>query len=82
MQELSQEEIDEIYKTIGKNVKKLREEKGLTQLELSHLIGHKSVSIVSLAEIYHKKHHFNISHLAKIAKVLDINICKFFEGIN
>ena len=67
---------------VGKNVKKLREEKGLTQLELSHLIGHKSVSIVSLAEIYHKKQHFNISHLAKIAKVLDINICKFFEGIN
>ena len=78
---LSQKEIDEIYKIIGKNVKKIRMEKGLSQLDLAHLIGHKSVSIISLAEIYHKKQHFNIAHLVKISKVLNVDICEFFKGV-
>ncbi len=67
--------IESLYTNIGKNVKKEREEKGLTQLQLSQAIGHKSVTIVSLAEIHHKGQHFNIEHLAKIAYVLDVNIC-------
>ncbi|WP_334090491.1 helix-turn-helix transcriptional regulator [Helicobacter typhlonius] len=66
---------------IGLNVKKARELKGLTQLELSLAIGHKSVSVVSCAEIYHKKQHFNIEHLLKIAQVLEVNIQNFFEGL-
>ena len=81
MQDFNQEYIDKVYKIIGKNVKKIRMEKGLSQLDLAHLIGHKSVSIISLAEIYHKKQHFNIAHLVKISKVLKVDICKFFEGI-
>lgn len=64
-----------LYENIGKNVKKAREDKGLTQLQLSQAIGHKSVTIVSLAELYHKGQHFNIEHLAKIAYVLNIDIC-------
>jgi hypothetical protein len=40
------------------------------------MIGHKSVTIVSRAEIFYKGQHFNIEqHLAKIAFVLDIDIC-------
>lgn len=67
--------IKSLYENIGKNVKGGRERKGLTQLQLSQAIGHKSVTIVSLAEIHHKGQHFNIEHLAKIAYVLDVNIC-------
>jgi transcriptional regulator with XRE-family HTH domain len=81
LQEITQENIDEIYKIIGKNVKKIRMEKGLSQLDLAHLIGHKSVSIISLAEIYYKKQHFNIAHLVKISKVLNVDICEFFKGV-
>ena len=72
----------EIYKQIGMNVKRLREEKNITQLELSHAIGHKSVSVVSCAEICHKNYHFNIEHLSKIAYVLDVDICEFFKDIH
>jgi len=71
----------EIYKQIGMNVKRLREEKNITQLELSHAIGHKSVSVVSCAEICHKNYHFNIEHLSKIAYVLEVDICEFFKDI-
>lgn len=78
MQKIQDEFIDNAYRIIGLNVKKARELKGLTQLELSLAIGHKSVSVVSCAEIYHKKQHFNIEHLLKIAQVLEVNIQNFF----
>lgn len=74
--DLSSDFIDNLHVEIGNNVKKARLEKGFTQLKLAQLIGHKSVSIVSLAEIYHNKQHFNIEHLAKIAYVLEIDICE------
>jgi transcriptional regulator with XRE-family HTH domain len=59
--------VDKTYIEIGKNVKRIRMEKGLSQLQLAQSIGHKSLSIVSLAEIYHNKQHFNIEHMLKIA---------------
>ncbi|MFA6629030.1 MAG: helix-turn-helix transcriptional regulator [Sulfuricurvum sp.] len=70
--------VDNTYIEIGRNVKRIRMEKGFSQLQLAQSIGHKSVSIVSLAEIYHNKQHFNIEHLAKIAYILDVDICEFF----
>lgn len=79
--DISQEYVDNAYKIIGQNVKKIRESKNISQLELSHRIGHKSQSIVSCAEISHKNHHFNIEYLIRIAYVLDVSIEVFFEGI-
>jgi ribosome-binding protein aMBF1 (putative translation factor) len=71
--------VEQLHKNIGKNVKRVREEKGFSQLQLSYAIGHKSVTVVSRAEIYYKGQHFNIEHLAKIAYVLDIDICELFK---
>lgn len=68
--------MEQFHVQIGINVKKAREEKGLTQLQLSQAIGHKSVTVISRAEIYYKKQHFNIEHLSKIAYVLEIEICE------
>lgn len=66
--------IEDFHRTIGQNVKKARENKGLSQLQLSQLIGHKSVTIISRAEIFYKGQHFNIEHLVKISYVLEICI--------
>jgi len=44
-------------------------------------MGYKSVSTISCAEIYHNKIHFNIEHLAKIAYILDVEVCDFFIDI-
>lgn len=79
--EFLQEEVDKAHKIVGQNVKKYREIKGLTQLELSLEMGNKSVSLVSAAELFTNKKHFNIEHLYKIAKILDVNISVFFEGV-
>ena len=73
--------IDDVYKKIGENVKKIREEKGVTQLELAIMIGFRSVGFISQAETYKNKQHFNIAHLTKIAYVLKVDIKDFFEGI-
>lgn len=73
--------IDQFHIEIGKKVKKARTKKGLSQLKLAELIGHKSVSIISLAEIYHNKQHFNIEHLVKIAFVLEIDICELLPSL-
>ncbi|TLE03457.1 helix-turn-helix domain-containing protein [Helicobacter japonicus] len=81
MKKIQDKYIDNAYRIIGLNVKKARELRGLTQLELSLAIGHKSVSVVSCAEIYHKRQHFNIEHLLKIAQALEVNIQSFFEGL-
>lgn len=71
-----------LYTKIGLNVKKEREKKGLSQLQLSQAIGHKSVTIISRAEIYYKKQHFNVEHLAKIAYILEISIQKLIPEID
>jgi transcriptional regulator with XRE-family HTH domain len=72
-------EIEKWHEQIGKNVAHLRKEKGLSQLELSLKLGHKSVSIVASAERFYKKKHFNIEHLLRIADILDVNVCEFFK---
>ncbi len=79
--DMSENYINDFHKIIGQNVRKIRKEKGISQLDLAHKIGHKSVSIISCAEINHKNNHFNIEHLLKIAYVLEVDICEFFKKI-
>jgi len=79
LQEIPKEEVDSLYKKIGRNVMKYRKEKKVTQLELTYAIGYKSVGLISQAELCLNGKHFNIEHLYKIAKTLDIDICEFFK---
>jgi len=76
---INPKKMQEIYRQIGKNVKRIRKEKGISQLELSLAIGHKAVGTISMAEICLNNKHFNIEHLIKIADVLEVNVCEFFD---
>lgn len=67
--------LKEFHRCIGLNVKQAREQKGITQLELSNMLGYKSVSVVSKAELCIEGKYFGLDHLYQIAKVLDIDIC-------
>lgn len=71
-----------LHKKIGMNVKKIRQEKGLSQMELAQSIGYKSVSPISSGEVYYNKIHFNIEHLYKISYVLEVDINEFFKDID
>ena len=79
MQEIVFSDIDALYKRIGQNVAKIRKSKKISQLDLALAIGLKSVGLISVAEIYHNKKHFNIEHLDKIATILEVDICEFFK---
>lgn len=70
-----------IHKKIGKNVSKIRKQKGVSQLKLAYAIGYKSVSPISSAEIYYNKIHFNIEQLIKIAYILEVPIEEFFKDL-
>ncbi|WP_200770620.1 helix-turn-helix domain-containing protein [Thiomicrospira sp. ALE5] len=74
--------VRQVYLQIGQNVKKYRKEKGLSQVSLAHELGHESVGVVSTAEIGLNGKHFNIEHLAHIARILDVDVCCLLEGVN
>jgi len=78
--ELPKETIDNFYKQIGLNVKAFRKAKGYTQLELSQALNHKSVGLVSQAEIYLNKQHFNLEHLYKISYILECDISDLLKN--
>ncbi len=82
IENLDENIIDEFYINIGKNVKRLREEKGLTQLQLSQSLGFKSVGLVSQSELYLKKQHFNLKHLYLISLILECDMNEFFKIID
>lgn len=75
----SEDEIISMYKIIGENVKKYREAKGISQLQLSNAMGYSSVSLVSAAELCNDGKHFNLEHLYKIAKILDIEMTDLIQ---
>ncbi len=64
---------------VSKNVIKFRKEKGMSQLDLAKAIGFKSAAYLGKTEIRKDNQHFNIKHLAKISKVLNIDINYFFK---
>ena len=68
-----------ILDVVSANVKKYREEKGLTQIQLALEIGLTGGAYLGRAEIRKNNHHFNIKHIVKIAKVLDIDVCMLFQ---
>ncbi|BAF73376.1 helix-turn-helix domain-containing protein [Sulfurovum sp. NBC37-1] len=76
--EYSDEEIRKFHQKIATNIRKIRKEKGITQLDLALTIGHKSMSTIGKIEAGLEDKHYNIEHLYKIAKALDVDICEFF----
>ena len=80
-QKKQEEDLKVFYKTVGSNVAKIRKAKGVSQFELANALGHKSRTIVSLAELSQKK-HFNLEHLFKIAQYLEVDFCDLIEPQN
>ncbi len=76
---VSDDEIELLHKKISANVKKYRLKKKMSQLELALTIGLKSGAFFGNAENNTNNKHFNIEHLYKISKALDVPMIKFFE---
>ena len=78
---VTEEETDEFFQIISHNVKAIRNSKGLSQLEVALSIGQKSSGFYANAENYSHDKHFNLNHLLRLSKLLDVPITSFFEPI-
>jgi len=70
---------EHILDVVSKNVAKYRKLKGFSQMKLALEIGMSGGAYLGRAELRKNSHHFNLKHLAKISKVLNIDICEFFK---
>ena len=75
----SDDEIQKFHQKIAANIRNIRKEKSITQLDLALTIGHKSMSTIGKIEAGLEDKHYNIEHLYKIAKALDVEVCEFFK---
>ncbi len=74
-----EDEVKNFIKLVAGNVKRLRQEKGITQLELALMIGQKSSAFYANAENNAKDRRFNLEHIYKISKALDVDVTEFFK---
>jgi len=74
----TEEEINKFFKNISNNVKRIRVEKNMSQLEVALSIGQKSSGFYANAENYAHDKHFNLVHLYKISKLFDIDVKELF----
>ena len=79
LSDISEEEINEFYKSISINVKKARGAVKMSQLELSLKLGIKSIAFYSNCENLRYNKHFNLEHIYKISKALDMDICELIK---
>jgi len=77
--DISQEEIHSFYERISANIKKARIEANMSQLDLSLKLGIRSIAFYSNCENLRYNKHFNLEHLYKISKALNIDICELLQ---
>ena len=77
--DIDKSKLEDFYKLIGKNVKRIRQEKNLSQLELAIKKKKKSTSFYSNCENYKNKEHFNLEHLFLISNTLNVDLSEFFK---
>lgn len=73
------EEIASFYALVSANVRYYREKSGISQLDLALEIGIKSVAFYSNCENNRYGKHFNLEHIYKLSKALQIPISALFE---
>ncbi len=71
---MSEQEFDKFYLTIIKNIRRERENRNLSQLQMSKEMDFQSSSFYAEAENGSSSKRFNLKHIFKIAKIFNISI--------
>jgi len=79
LSDISEQEIEIFYKTVSDNVKARRMALNMSQLNLALKLGIKSIAFYSNCENLRYGKHFNLEHVYKLAKALNIDICDLFK---
>ena len=77
--EFTDEEVKRFHRLISDNIKRIRKEKKITQLDLALTIGHKSMSTIGKIEAGLENKHYNVEQLYKISKALNIEMCELLK---
>lgn len=77
--EITEEESEKFHQNISKNVRRVRKEKGLTQLDVSLALGFSNPSFITNAESNNSDKKFNLNQLHKLSVLFDVEICEFFR---
>ncbi len=80
LSDISEEEIETFYKTVSENVKARRMALNMSQLDLALKLGIKSVAFYSNCENLRYGKHFNLEHVYKLSKALDIEMSKLLKN--
>lgn len=65
-----------IYVIVGKNIRRIRKEKGLTQFQLAELIGYNSGTISNIENNSYQT--FSLEFIYVISKELNVPMSEFF----
>lgn len=77
-EELEQE--SEIFLDIvSKNIERIREQKGITKLHISQELGFMYPDHYSRMELRANGKHFNLKHIYKLSKILEVPIIEIIE---
>ena len=77
--EITGEETDKLHKKVSENVRKIRLNKNLTQLDVSLALGLSNPSFVTNAESLNSSKKFNLNQLYKLSIIFDVELCEFFK---
>jgi len=72
----SDEDVEEFYTKVSQNIKNYRKKLELSQLLFSQNVGFNSVSFYCDCENRKNGKHFNLIHVVRIAKFLDVDVNK------
>ena len=76
--ELSDEDIEKIYKRVSTNIKDIRQSKKISQESITLAMGFTTATFYTNAESLKRGKHFNLEHLIRIAHILEVDIKELF----
>jgi len=77
--DVSSDYIEKYYNIISKNIKRYRIEKKVTQEQLALSMGFTTATFYTNAESLKRGKHFNLEHIIKISKILNVELEYFFK---
>lgn len=78
--EIKKDDNKYIYVIVGKKIKRIRKEKGLTQVQLADLIQYNEGTIANIENSSYQT--FSLEFLYVISKKLNVSMCEFFKNID
>jgi hypothetical protein len=71
-------EAENFLTKISKNIEKIREERGFSKLHVSRELGFMYPDHYSRMELRSNGKHFNLRHIYKLSKILNVDVQEFF----